>query len=263
MDAQGSFTLKNRLSELERASRFVEEVGKRCGLPAKAIFETNLALDEVLTNLISYAYEDAGEHDIVVRLKVYGEEIALEVEDDGRPFNPLEVTPPRLDVPVDQRPVGGLGIHLVRKVMDGLEYKRHGGKNLLVMKKRVVAGKHAALPTEIEEATEDGIAVVSLKGRLDADNAPTLEAKLHEITASTSRLVLDCTHLDYIGSAGLRVVLVVAKRLLGSRGQLALSSLKDPVKQIFDIAGFSAIIPLYQTRDEAVAAARRGRGGQT
>jgi serine/threonine-protein kinase RsbW len=63
-------------------------------------------------------------------------EIRVEVEDDATPFNPLEVPAPDLDRPLDERLVGGLGIHLVRQVMDGLDYQRLDGKNLVVMKKK-------------------------------------------------------------------------------------------------------------------------------
>ena len=139
MDAQLSVPVKNRLSELERVAQLVEEFGKRCGLPAQTIFEATLALDEILTNIISYAYDDGAEHDIVVRLSVLAGELSVEVEDDGRPFNPLEVATPLLDVPIDQRPIGGLGMHLVRQVMHGLEYRRAHGKNLLLMRKTAAA----------------------------------------------------------------------------------------------------------------------------
>jgi len=135
MSTQRAVTLKNLLSEIERMSGIVEAFWKRHGLPAKAVFEINLALDEVLTNIMSYGYDDGRPHDIVVRLSLGTGELVVEVEDDGRAFNPLEVAEPRLDQPVEERPTGGLGIHLVRCVVDGLEYRRQGDRNVLVMRK--------------------------------------------------------------------------------------------------------------------------------
>ena len=132
---QTAITVTNNLAELERVGDAIEEFGQRNGLPAKAVFEVKLAVDEVVTNVISYGYADGGDHQIAVRLSVDAGEIAIEVEDDGRPFNPLAVAPADVDQPVEDRQIGGLGIHLVRKLMDGLDYRREGNKNLLVMRK--------------------------------------------------------------------------------------------------------------------------------
>ena len=128
---------KNQLSEIERLGQVMEEFAALHRLPPNLVFELNLALEEVLTNVISYGYDDSGEHEILIRLSCKGGEITAEVEDDGRPFNPLEAAEPDTDKPLEERPVGGLGIHLVRKLMDDVEYKSQQGKNLLAMKKRI------------------------------------------------------------------------------------------------------------------------------
>lgn len=130
-------TVKNQLSELERVSHIVEQFGERHGLPAQMVFEINLGLDEILTNVISYAYADGHAHEIVVRLVMTAEALTLEVEDDGRPFNPLDVPAADVTQTVEHRPIGGLGVHLVRKVMSELAYRRQHDKNVLVMKKRM------------------------------------------------------------------------------------------------------------------------------
>jgi anti-sigma regulatory factor (Ser/Thr protein kinase) len=66
--------------------------------------------------------------------------VTVTVEDDGVPFNPLEATEPDLDRPLEERSIGGLGIHLVKNLMDDVEYRREAGRNYLVMRKRVPAG---------------------------------------------------------------------------------------------------------------------------
>ena len=136
--APETVVVRNQLTELERVSHVVEAFGARHGLPAKVIFECNLALDEILTNVISYGYDDAQAHEIVVRLDTEGGAFTIEVEDDARPFNPLDAAAVDVDLPVEARAIGGLGIHLVRKVMDGLAYRREAGKNVLVMTKSIV-----------------------------------------------------------------------------------------------------------------------------
>lgn len=137
MNAQAEIRCRNSLSELERVSQLTTAFGERHQLPEQLIFEINLALEEVLVNVISYGYDDQDEHEIVLHLSVQDEEVWVAVEDDGRSFNPLERAVPDLEQAVEERPIGGLGIHLVRKVMDSLEYTRQQGKNRLVMKKHI------------------------------------------------------------------------------------------------------------------------------
>jgi len=137
-----ALTVANQLGELERVSSTVEALGLRHGVPAKMRFEIRLALDEVLTNVIEYAFVDAGEHAIEVRLAVADNLVTVEIEDDGRPFNPLEVPRPDLARPVEERPIGGLGVHLVRQVMNGLAYRRERGKNILTLTKRFIGEAH-------------------------------------------------------------------------------------------------------------------------
>jgi phosphoserine phosphatase RsbU/P len=128
--------LNNKLSELDRLNQALTELGRRHGLPDKVMHDLNLALEEILTNIITYGYTDNREHEIKVRLSMQPGEIRIDVEDDGQPFNPLEAPEPDTTKPLKERTVGGLGIHLVRKLMDGLEYKRQGDRNLLTMKKK-------------------------------------------------------------------------------------------------------------------------------
>ena len=133
-----SVTLVNQLSEVARLSRLVEAFGEAEGLGPEAVFSLNLALDEVVTNIIRYAHDDDGrQHPIVVRLALEQDVLTAQVEDDGRAFNPLEVPAPDIGASIDERPIGGLGIHLVRSVMNSVEYRREDGRNVLTMKKKL------------------------------------------------------------------------------------------------------------------------------
>jgi anti-sigma regulatory factor (Ser/Thr protein kinase) len=131
--------VRNDLAELERVASLIEDFGRRHRLPTRTVFELNLAIDEVLTNIILYAFLDAVEHEIVLRLSAVaaGETVVVEIEDDGQPFDPTCCAPPDLTQAIDDRPVGGLGIHLVRRLMDSLTYRRRRDKNLLAMRKFV------------------------------------------------------------------------------------------------------------------------------
>src|SRR6266581_2329941 len=136
MSGATAITVTNDLAELERLSRVVEEFGRAAGLSAPVIFDLQLAANEIVTNVILYGYDDEREHPIVVRLVANAGEVEIEVEDDGRPFDPSSAPAPRLDLPLEERPLGGLGVHLARRVTDAIEYRRQDDRNILRMRKR-------------------------------------------------------------------------------------------------------------------------------
>jgi anti-sigma regulatory factor (Ser/Thr protein kinase) len=131
--------LTNRPGEKPRLLKALEAFAAEHRLPAKVFQAADLALEEHVTNVLHYAYADTALHKICVRLSCDELALLVEVEDDGRAFNPLDQ--PRVDtsVPLEQRPVGGLGIHLMRQFMDTLDYRREGGRNILRMTKRLEA----------------------------------------------------------------------------------------------------------------------------
>jgi len=136
MSDQLKLHIKNSLASVtagnEAASRWLTERGA----PAEIEYFANLAIEEFATNVIKYGYDDADEHVIEVSLCLSGGELELTMIDDGGAFNPLEAPEPKLNLPVEDRPVGGLGIHLVRKMADRMEYAREGSKNRLTLHKR-------------------------------------------------------------------------------------------------------------------------------
>jgi serine/threonine-protein kinase RsbW len=132
-----SFELKSSLSELDNLCLNLETLGEKIGLSKKLVFEINLALDELFTNIISYGFSDEDEHTIKVTITPQNDEICLCIEDDGIPFNPIEFDTPDVACSVENCKVGGLGIHIMRKLMDDICYQRCGDKNILTLKKNL------------------------------------------------------------------------------------------------------------------------------
>ena len=128
--------LKNDLSEIESINRHIEEFGETNQLPPDVIFNLNLSLEEIFVNIVSYGYEDENEHFVKISMSLVDNELVVKVEDDWREFNPLELPKPDLEQKLEERPIGGPGIHLVRNLMDELDYKRTHNKNILTMKKK-------------------------------------------------------------------------------------------------------------------------------
>jgi serine/threonine-protein kinase RsbW len=134
-----SFELKNDLSELCTLSGHLERMGTALGIPRRALFEVNLALDELFTNIISYGFSDQSEHKIRVSISTEKNLLTVVLEDDGVPFNPFERPPVELPCVLSDCKVGGLGIHLVKNLMNEVCYSRCGNKNMLTLKKTIEA----------------------------------------------------------------------------------------------------------------------------
>lgn len=127
--------LANNLAGLADLAEWVERFGAAQRLPSGVVNALNVALDEAVSNAIHHGYDAGVRGEIAVRLRRAPDSVAAEVEDDGRPFDPLQVPAPDLSLPLDQRPIGGLGIHLIRNLMDEVSYARRDDRNVLKMAK--------------------------------------------------------------------------------------------------------------------------------
>ncbi|MEW6218976.1 MAG: ATP-binding protein [Thermodesulfobacteriota bacterium] len=133
---RASFCLANRLSELSVLARQLEAFGRAGGLSRRLVLEINLALEELFTNIVSHGFTDQTEHFVHFDLTCDEERVIIRVEDDAPFFDPLAACSPDLCCSLEQRPVGGLGVHLIRCFMNGLVYERRGERNILMLEKR-------------------------------------------------------------------------------------------------------------------------------
>lgn len=106
---------------------------------------------------------------------------------------------------------------------------------------------------DISEERKADAVVLALSGKLDATTAKTFEDRiLGLINSGIQRLVVDLSQLEYVSSSGLRVFLLAAKQLRATDGKVVLCGLQDHVWQVFELAGFSSILSIYGSRDEAI-----------
>ena len=131
------FELINELSELKTLNRYLNNWGGDIGLPVDSISRINICLDELFTNIVSYGFEDNLEHIVKFTLNGDNHFVIINIEDDGLPFNPLETIDPDFPENVESARIGGLGILIIRKLMDNVSYERRQGKNMLTMKKNI------------------------------------------------------------------------------------------------------------------------------
>ncbi len=126
-------TLANQISELERLSQWVEQVGRELDLSDRQVFHLNLALEELVTNVMKYAYGPGGNGAICLEMEADPERLTVRVIDSGPEFNPLALPQPSTDLPLEERRVGGVGIYLTEKVIDQLSYRRRRELNELTL----------------------------------------------------------------------------------------------------------------------------------
>ena len=134
-------SLVNDLRSIAVAAENIDAFCARHGLAEEIAFDVQLAVDELVTNTISYGYDDDGEHRIDLVLRLEDGALVIEIADDGGAFDPLQAPEPDLSAPLEDRAKGGLGIYLVRKTMDGLAYRRQDGRNMVTLTKRVAPAR--------------------------------------------------------------------------------------------------------------------------
>jgi PAS domain S-box-containing protein len=127
--------LKNEMAEIARASAEVSTYVEELEIGTKVRRQLSVVLDELLNNIISYAYPDEREHEIDLTVAKSGRRLVLTISDDGIPFNAFSAEAPDIDVLLEERTEGGLGIHLVRKLMDEVHYQRAIGRNIVTLVK--------------------------------------------------------------------------------------------------------------------------------
>ena len=130
--------IRNEISELDRVVAFLEALEESGMLPAGLIMHLNLVLEEALTNVIFYAYEQGTTHEIVIDFMITETQLEITITDSGKAFDPTAKADPDINLSVDERPVGGLGIFLIKKIMDEVSYERLNEQNILRMTKKIL-----------------------------------------------------------------------------------------------------------------------------
>jgi len=133
----GELTMKNDVGQLKDLHAFLKSVGETLGLDASTIRNIRLAVEEAVVNVMDYAYPTGTEGDVTLKAMSNGKYLKLSITDSGMPFDPTEAAKADTTLSAEDRPIGGLGILLVRELMDSINYERIGGKNILTMKKKL------------------------------------------------------------------------------------------------------------------------------
>lgn len=129
-------TYLTKVEELERLAEDIQKFGVQHGLDPSTLYNVNLCIDEIFTNIIYYAFDDNQSHEVTISINCEGSNIIACITDKGKAFNPLtETITPDITAPLEDREEGGLGVYFLKQLMDTVEYRRDNDTNILTMRK--------------------------------------------------------------------------------------------------------------------------------
>ena len=129
-------SLVNDLQEIARVAAQIDEFCTSQDMTAEVTYAVNLALDEIMTNPISYGYDDDAPHRIEIIVRLEAEALLIVIVDDSAAFDLSKAPTPDIGASLEERPLGGLGLFLVHQMMDSVEYRREEGCNIVTLKKK-------------------------------------------------------------------------------------------------------------------------------
>ena len=132
-----SIILVNDISEISKLNEFVEEIGNELSLAPDVVFNLNLVLEEAVVNVINYAYPKDEHQSIYLSATLHDGSIVLILTDTGKEFDPTMAPDVDITLSADEREIGGLGIFLIRQIMNEVKYERIDGKNVLTLEKKL------------------------------------------------------------------------------------------------------------------------------
>ena len=132
-----SITLANDIAEISKLATFIEEVGEAFELTPDVIFNLNLVIEEAVVNVINYAYPKEEHQSIYLSANLHEDSIVFVLTDTGKEFDPTQAPEADITLSAEERPIGGLGIFLIRQIMNEVKYQRIDGKNVLTLEKKL------------------------------------------------------------------------------------------------------------------------------
>lgn len=232
-----SLTVEGKLTNLEIIAEFITKAAQKAGLDKEDVFAIQMAVDEACTNIVEHAYAHKS-GDIHLSYEVTPEAFAVTIQDHGQPFDPESVPSPSLKSDLSERPIGGLGLYFMHKLMDQVRFSFDPEKgNQVVMTKRMGTGSPHQKRKDFE--------VIYGHGRIDASAAPELEAQLQDLLAEgTNQIIVELSDASYISSSGLKALLTALRQARRQRGELVLCNLQPKVTLTLEMIGFDRVFPI-------------------
>lgn len=238
---------------------FVASQARELGLDERAIHHCYLAVDEACTNIIEHGY-GSNCSDCIIDVSCQSDQQALTITimDDSPPFDPLLRPDPDTHAPLSERGTGGWGIFFIKKLMDKVSYSYKDGRNHLVMVKKLnqaaqTPNHERSIARTIEmQALSDKVWVVTPSGRLDDTQSRHLVSALsNQLELGHRSLILNMAGVEYVSSAGLKMLVSVWQRVRDLKGDLVLVGLVPRVREVVQMIGLDLVFTITDTPDQA------------
>jgi anti-anti-sigma factor len=222
---------------------FTREVFTRDQMDLRILPPVDFVIEELFTNMVKYAIGSDAAVRVSLTKVAGGVEVSL--TDFGvERFDPTQAPEVDINAPIEQRRPGGLGLHLIRKMVDSIhyDYEAANRQGSITFRKTIPdrrGSKSGGEMLAIENGADPGVVVIA--GRLDAAQCPAAQAFLDKVSGTVN---LDCRKLEYISSAGLGVLLKTQKRLMAGQGKLKLTGVNPHLRDIFAYSGFDQIFEI-------------------
>ncbi len=246
------------LPNVSVACEFVVEQAREAGLDDRALHHCYLAVDEACTNIIEHGYGMLCRECVIdVCCRNDADTLTITIIDDSPAFDPLNNPEPDPKMPLNERGVGGWGIFFIRKLMDSVSYAYEGERNRLVMVKKIskvttqTREVSALKPIEIRPLNEK-VWLITPKGWLDSGQSSHLSAVLNaQLEAGHRWLIINMGEVEFISSAGLKMMVSMWQRSRDQKGDLALAALKPRVHEVIQLIGLDLVFTISDTLAQA------------
>lgn len=138
-DATLDLTIQNQISEINSVNLRFDTFAEEQHIPPSIVGRMHMVFEELLSNIIMHGYSGENDHDIVIKVQASPQRLKVTIVDDGVPFNPLDSDTPDITLSLEEREIGGLGVHLVRTMMDNVSYERDGENNVVIVVKNITS----------------------------------------------------------------------------------------------------------------------------
>ena len=237
-------TIENQVEEIAIIAQFIEELGMSLHLPSGITMSLNLAIEEAISNIIHHGNPQNQKGEITLRTSVAPGLLIAQIIDDGISFDPTKSENEASEnaLSLEQQLTQGLGLFLIRRTMDKVEYHSTDNQNELILTKNIEMDfkPEATLKTNLCKIEE--VIILTVEGRLDTANTNEFNALIQPLlNVQNPNIIINCEGLLYISSSGLRSLITLQKSVKQHNGQLVLEAMRAEIRKIFDMTGCSGL----------------------